>query len=107
MVTEGVGFRVPLPAEVSNVQNAERAVPTTGSTSSQDIPPSSPLVIQPDIDVRAIVNGHAVPLPSWIRYIPDQQIFVATAVPDGSLPITLEIRVAGKRTLMMISERAN
>jgi hypothetical protein len=61
----------------------------------------------PVIDVRAIINGRALPLPGWLRYSPEEQMFVATAVPDGSLPITIEIVVAGQRTLIVISERLN
>ena len=60
----------------------------------------------PAIEVRAVIEGRTVPLPAWLRYLPEQQMFVAAAVPDGSLPITIEIVVAGQRTLMVISERA-
>ena len=83
---EGVGFRVPLPPEVSNA-----ALPVAG----------------PQIELRAIVSGRAVPLPAWLRYSNEEQVFVAAAVPDGGLPITVEIVVAGQRTLMVISERSN
>ena len=54
-----------------------------------------------------MVNGRSLLLPSWLRYLPEQQTFVATAVPDGGLPITIEIIAAGQRTLMVISERPN
>jgi hypothetical protein len=87
--TEGVGFRVPLPVEVAN---AAAANATTTA---------------PAIEVSAIISGRTVPLPAWLRYSPEQKVFVATAVPDGSLPITIEIVVAGQRTLIVISERAN
>ena len=91
--TEGVGFRVPLPSEV-----ATPASTVANQTSS---------AVAPVIEMRAIVNGRALPLPAWLRYAPEQQMFVAAAVPDGGLPITIEITVAGQRTLMVISERAN
>jgi len=97
--TEGVGFRVPLPAEVSNVV----------SVGTNPVAPSGILAptAAPAIEARAVISGRTVPLPDWLRYSPEQQMFVATAVPDGGLPITIEIMVAGQRTLMVISERSN
>ena len=97
--TEGVGFRVPLPAEVSNAV----------SVGTNPVAPSGILAptAAPAIEVRAVISGRTVPLPDWLRYSPEQQMFVATAVPDGGLPITIEIVVAGQRTLMVISERPN
>ena len=96
--TEGVGFRIPLPVEVANVVTAG-AVATTGSNAVS--------AANPVIEVRAVINGRSSPLPSWLSYSSEQQIFVATAVPDGGMPITIEITVAGQRTLMVISERPN
>jgi hypothetical protein len=97
--TEGVGFRVPLPVEVSNAV----------SVGTNPVAPSGILAptAAPAIEVRAVISGRTVPLPDWLRYSPEQQMFVATAVPDGGLPITIEIMVAGQRTLMVISERPN
>ena len=92
--TEGVGFRVPLPPEVVSMAT------TTGSLTTAP-------AAAPKIELHAIVGGRAVPLPNWIIYLPEQQEFVATAVPDGALPITIEINLAGQRTLMVISERPN
>ncbi len=102
--TEGIGFSVPLPTEVANAVNAGPAVPNAMPASAA---PGSNAVSQANraIEVRAVVNGRSLPLPSWLRYLPEQQTFVATAVPDGGLPITIEIIVAGQRTLMVISER--
>ncbi len=95
--TEGVGFRVPLPPEVATPPST---VPKQANSAAAAAP-------APVINVRAIINGRALPLPGWLRYAPEQQMFVATAVPDGGLPITIEIIVAGQRTLMVISERSN
>jgi hypothetical protein len=97
--TEGVGFRVPLPAEVSNAVS----VGTNPVAPSGTVAPTA----APAIEARAVISGRTVPLPDWLRYSPEQQMFVATAVPDGGLPITIEIMVAGQRTLMVISERPN
>ena len=94
--TEGVGFRVPLPVEVANAV-ASSGTPTTAAA----------LASASVIEVRAVISGRTVSLPAWLRYFPEQQVFVATAVPDGGLPITIEIIVAGQRTLMVISERPN
>jgi hypothetical protein len=95
--TEGAGFRVPLPPEVASP-------PSTVPMQVNSAAAAAPV---PVIDVRAIINGRALPLPGWLRYSPEEQMFVATAVPDGSLPITIEIVVAGQRTLIVISERLN
>ena len=97
--TEGVGFRVPLPAEVAKEVSAGASVSAPAGT-----PASTALSV---ISVRAVITGGLAPLPGWLRYMPEQQMFVATAVPDGGLPITIEITVNGQRTLMVISERTS
>jgi hypothetical protein len=84
---EGVGFRVPLPVGVADVANSDAGAPM--------------------IEMRAVINGRSQALPSWLRYSSALQMFVATAVPDGGLPITIEISSAGRVTLMVISERSN
>ena len=102
--TEGVGFRVPLPVEVATTL-APSATPSGTApalTTGTPVPTTAPA-----IEVRAVIEGRNVPLPAWLSYSPEQQMFVATAVPDGGLPITIEITVAGQRTLMVISERPN
>jgi hypothetical protein len=114
--TEGIGFRVPLPAEVSNAANvgASVAVPA-GTPTSAVLPGAAPaqggavVAATPElvIEVRAVIDGRTSPLPDWLRYSAEQQMFIATAVPDGGLPITIEIIVNGQRTLMVISERSN
>jgi len=63
--------------------------------------------VNPMIEVRAVISGRSSSLPSWLSYSPEQKAFVATAVPDGGMPITIEITIAGQRTLMVISERPN
>ena len=88
--TEGMGFRIPLPIAVAGVLNA--------ATNGQGVA---------NVELRAVVDGRLIPLPSWLRYLPEQQTFEALAVPDGGLPITIEITVGGQRTLMVISERPN
>lgn len=85
--TEGVGFRVPLPVGIANAVNAEAGAPL--------------------VEMRAVINGRSQALPSWLSYSSALQMFVATAVPDGGLPITIEISSAGRVTLMVISERSN
>ncbi len=40
----------------------------------------------PAISVRTAAGA---PLPSWLRYVPESGAFVASAVPDGGLPINL------------------
>jgi hypothetical protein len=95
--TEGVGFRVPLPIEVAT---------PSGTALTQATGTAAPTTA-PAIEVRAVIEGRTVPLPAWLRYTPAQKLFEAAAVPDGGLPITIEITVAGQRTLMVISERSN
>jgi hypothetical protein len=63
--------------------------------------------VNPTIEVRAVISGRSSPLPSWLSYSPEEKTFVATAVPDGGMPITIEITIAGQRTVMVISERPN
>jgi hypothetical protein len=107
--TEGVGFRVPLPVEVANAV-APSATPTIAApsgTAPTQATGAAALTTALAIEVRAVISGRTVPLPDWLRYSPEQQMFVATAVPDGGLPITIEIMVTGQRTLMVISERPN
>jgi hypothetical protein len=96
--TEGVGFRIPLPVEVANVANAGVLPTIDGNAVS---------AANPVIEMRAMINGRSMPLPSWLSYSSAQKVFVATAVPDGGMPITIEITVSGQRTLMVISERPN
>ncbi len=105
MTTDGVGFRIPIPTEALKVVNSEKTALTDQSSSAQSSTTSRSQSIESIVEVNAIIDGHAVPLPSWISYMPEQQVFVVTAVPDGALPITLEIKIAGQRTLLVISER--
>jgi hypothetical protein len=89
--TDGIGFRVPLSDDaVSEFQ--------LGSDASTSATP---------VDVRAMIDGKSIPLPGWLRYLPEQRTLVALAIPDGGLPITIEITVGRKRTVMVISERPN
>ena len=100
--TEGMGFRIPLPLAVAGILNAAANGQSTNATDSSLLSPG-----MANIELRAVVDGRSIPLPSWLRYLPEQQTFEALAVPDGGLPITIEITVGGQRTLMVISERPN
>ena len=46
------------------------------------------------------------PLPAWIRFDANTRTFVASAVPDGGLPIQVVVTVNGQTSTIVISERA-
>ena len=75
----GTGFGFPLPAQIFENAPAD-AVP-----------------------VATALNGD--PLPAWLRFDPVARRFSATAVPDGGFPIQVRVTVAGKVTVIVITER--
>ena len=77
--TDGNGFTFPLPEQV--------AAAATNNT---------------QVHVTTASRGT---LPSWLRYIPGTKVFVATAVPDGALPIQLVVTIGTQQTTLVISER--
>jgi hypothetical protein len=81
MATAGSGFTFPLPSQVAEIATAAN-IPIRVTTTS---------------------GGE---LPSWLRYLPETQSFVASAVPDGAFPIQVIVTVGGTRTTVVISERA-
>ncbi|MDD5335968.1 MAG: MBG domain-containing protein, partial [Rhodoferax sp.] len=80
MASVGSGFTFPLPAQVF-----------------ADASPNTPIQV-------SLLNGS--PLPAWLRFVPETNSFVATAVPDGAFPIQVVVTVGTKRTTVVISERA-
>jgi hypothetical protein len=58
------------------------------------------------VPLRVTTTGGA-PLPSWLRYVPDTNIFIANEVPDGALPIEVLIEIGKRRWTMVISQRTN
>jgi hypothetical protein len=80
MATAGAGFSFPLPMQVL----ADAA---------------------PNVSVQlTLLNGD--PLPSWLRFVPETNTFVAAAVPAGGFPIQIIVTMGAKRTTIVISERA-
>jgi hypothetical protein len=47
------------------------------------------------------------PLPTWLRYIPELGAFVASAVPEGGLPIDLLITAGGRGIVVTVSIKRN
>jgi hypothetical protein len=45
------------------------------------------------------------PLPSWIRYVPLEKLFVASTAPAGALPLELQVRIGARSWTVLISER--
>jgi filamentous hemagglutinin family protein len=76
--TAGAGFGFALPTQV--VQSAAGATIEVTTTSGE-------------------------PLPAWLKFVPESNSFVATAVPDGGFPFQVLITVAGRRTVVVVSER--
>ena len=81
MATLGSGFSFPLPAQVTQ----------TGAGNNNAV-----------ISVSTI-NGQ--PLPSWLKFNPETKSFIASAVPDGALPMQVRVTVDGRSTTIVISER--
>ena len=81
MAVAGTGFSFPLPAQITST--------STGGTATISV---------------STVTGQA--LPSWLKFNPESKTFVASAVPDGALPINVVVTVNGRSTTIVISERA-
>ena len=81
MATAGTGFTFPLPEEVFAGAGPDAVIVIT---------------TLPDGD----------PLPSWLSFDVATRTFIASAVPDGALPIQLIISVDSRRTVVVISARA-
>lgn len=77
--TVGTGFSFELPASVKGITSADTEV----------------LITQP--------NGSA--LPSWLKFDRERMRFEASAVPDSALPMQLVVTLAGRRVMVVISER--
>jgi hypothetical protein len=50
------------------------------------------------------VSGGA--LPTWLRFDPQTNTFVATAVPESGLPLEVVVTVGGRRTVVVVSVRS-
>jgi hypothetical protein len=58
-------------------------------------------------DKAVTVNSAGgAPLPKWLKFDPSSNSFIATKVPDGGLPLTVEVNVAGAKTSIVISNAA-
>ena len=80
MAVSGTGFSFALPTQVVQVEAG--AAPVQVTTTS------------------------GTPLPAWLHYSPDSHTIVATAVPDGGLPIQVVVTVNGASSTIVISEGA-
>jgi len=50
-----------------------------------------------------LVNGD--PLPPWLRFTPETNMFVAKGVPNGGLPIQVVVKIGRTRTVLLVTER--
>ncbi len=75
------GFSFPLPAQVANTATGNNSVISVTTVTGQ-------------------------PLPSWLKFNPKTKTFVAAAVPAGAFPMQVVVIVGGRRTIIVISERA-
>ncbi|NVO06066.1 MAG: hypothetical protein HXX19_09135, partial [Rhodoferax sp.] len=80
-VTSGNGISIPLPTQLASAATGSNAV----------------------ISVTT-VNGGV--LPAWLKFNPETKTFVATAVPDGALPMQVMVTINGQRTTVVISNHA-
>ena len=46
------------------------------------------------------------PLPNWIKYLPAERAFITESVPQGALPMLVELSVGNQRSLVQIAESA-
>ena len=65
--------------------------------------PNSVLSPVDDAITATALDGSA--LPSWLQFVPETRLFVASAVPLGALPYRALVVVQGQRTVVLISER--
>ncbi len=79
--TSGAGFKFPLPDQVHESAGAGAPILVTTQSGS--------------------------PLPAWLHFDAGTRTFVASAVPDGGLPIQVVVTVAGRTSTIVISERAD
>ena len=77
MATSGTGFAFGLPTQVTGT---DANTPVTVATASGQ------------------------PLPGWLKYSPETKSLVASAVPDGGLPITVVVNAGGTQSTIVISE---
>ena len=79
--TQGEGFSFPLPSQVAEAASGSGA----------------------NVVITTLAG---TPLPSWLRYVPENKTFVASAVPDGALPIQVQIVYGNQRVIVVVSEHA-
>ncbi len=66
-----------------------------------------PEVIASSGALARVSAGAGAPLPAWLRYQTAARLFVGTSVPDGALPVKLEVEASGQTTTIVIYERAS
>lgn len=71
------------------------------------------LIIQLPAEVVTLVDAasnltlpNGQQLPSWIRFSRDEKAIVLGAVPEGGLPIQLQLRSGNQRVVFQISEES-
>ena len=53
-----------------------------------------------------VTTAKGDPLPAWLRYVPEKRSFVATSIPEGGLPLRINIATSGQRHAFTITESA-
>ena len=76
---------------------------TSGTGFSFQLPADLLAIAATDAVQVTVANGD--PLPTWLKFDPANNTFVATAVPDGSFPITVLVTIGNRRSTLVISER--
>jgi len=104
--TEGGGLNAPKPAGgIISI-----LIPRGASTSGARV-----LIPLPDETLKTLNASDASetvrvslpdnkPLPGWIKYMPAEKAFVTDSVPEGALPMLVELTIGTQRSLIQIAE---
>jgi len=67
--------------------------------------PSEAFDDEPDNSVISVSLPDGAALPTWLRFVRKTRLFLASAVPDGALPVQVIVTVGKKRLVVVISVR--
>jgi hypothetical protein len=76
---------------------------TSGTGFSFKLP--AELLASAGASVLRITSPNGDPLPTWLKFDPTANEFVASAVPDGSFPMQILVTFGQRRSTLVISER--
>ncbi|MEI8031543.1 MAG: MBG domain-containing protein, partial [Comamonadaceae bacterium] len=83
-------------------------VPREIATGASDFSFQLPEQITQDVPVGDVIQVKTIggdALPAWLKFVPESNTFVSSAVPQGALPMEVVVTFGGKRSIVVISER--